>query len=95
MKTIVLYHAHIPDAFGYGLEAFGATPQEALALIRKEYLKWRQDYGKNYGTMGDPNFAWPAVLEYFGATIRRIESGQCGADQQCGEYIPIPERKEK
>lgn len=67
-----IWKAHLPEAFGYGLIAYGRSEAEAKKLLKAEYLRWKKASGW-WKT-------WPEAWEYFGGYTSCISAGWVGTE---------------
>ena len=73
MTRKYIHQGILPDVFGYGLESFAYTEDEARKLLKQEYFKWRKEYNTLILT-------FEQAMEDFGGRIRKIRLGTCGAE---------------
>ena len=76
-----IYHARIPDIFGYGLEAFALTSGGAMKALRKEHQRWKK--------MFDGEYSFPKAFDYFGGHLRRLSDEEAGAEHDVGKGIEV------
>jgi hypothetical protein len=69
-KTTTIFIAELPEVFGYGIIGYGETPEEAEALVKKDYFATVR---RSRGTFTAR--PWQEAKEYWGLSIIRATTG--------------------
>jgi len=88
-----IYHAVMPEIFGYGLESFAASRAGAVHALKAEYMAWRDGGGV---VVTSHTGTFHKACEFSGATVRAITllPPMGGARDLIGEIDSIDEEDE-
>jgi hypothetical protein len=68
-KPAALWHGHIPEIFGYGLEVVARSKGDAMTALRKAYAEWKI-------ARPDDSTDFKTSFNRFGGYVERIELGK-------------------